>query len=326
MILLSCNVIKEYVDFTKKNYLEYTKKIMGKHFRKEIFNAYLKAYIDTRYYRENKEIRSTLEANINYYLNKTYDEFPTNTSKFMLELFKLFYYLDGVKQFQHEEDINLYVKEINQIRITKLNINEEDFISTFHKLIQTNEKRKQKFLTSLDNSDFYLQLKKILYKNVYDTTIKHQFKIPKLYSNYAIDKVYNTGLIAENKLFIEYYLVNKILLENIKSGNFKKEYLVEFTPNLFTKKDKIKSLLNIMDNDIAKELISLKVTYQDFYENKDKVYEYINKGFNFSIILDECYKEQHPSLPSLDIFRYIIILDDSYKSTTLNTKNNVLEL
>lgn len=321
---MSCNIIKEYVEFTKKNYLEYTKKIMGKYFQKEIFDQYLKTYIDTRYYQENEEVKATLEANINYYLNQTYENIPTKTSKFILELFKMFYYLDGIKTFKQQDDIDLYIKEINQIRITKLNIKEEDFISTFYKLIKENEKRKQKFLDSFDTNDFYLKQKKVPYKNIYDITIEHNIKFPKLYSNYAINKVYNENLIAENKIFIEYYLVNKKLLENIKLGNLKKEYLVEFNPNLFTKKDKLKSLLNIMDNDIAKELISLKITYQDFYENKDEVYEYISKGFNFSIILDKYYKEHLPEPTSLDIFRYIIAPDDSYKSTSLNTKNKVI--
>lgn len=40
----------------------------------------------------------------------------------------------------------------------------------------------------------------------------HLVKIPKLYSDYAIDKVYNRGIVLENKLFINYTMVSVLVL------------------------------------------------------------------------------------------------------------------
>ena len=129
----------------------------------------------------------------------------------------------------------------------------------------------------------------------------------------------------EDKLFIEYYLVSKELLESIIEGSTKKEYLVEFFPSIMEKKEKTKKLLNIIDNDIAKECITLRITYQDFIHRKDEIYYYIKAGFSFGVILDSYFKENPPTLSSLDIFTYIILPDDSYKSIGLASKRNIIE-
>lgn len=321
---MSCNVIKEYVDDTKKIYLDYTKRVMGKYFDKELFNTYLDIYIKTRYYNETKEVRTTLEANINYYLNQTYEKNPSKTSKFILELFKMFYYLDGIKKFKEKEDLKTYIRELNQIRIEKLCLKDENFIREFTKLVHENEQKRNSFLTTLATDDFYLEKKKFPNQNVYNITLKHQVEIPDIFSQKAINRVYNSGLIQEDKLFIEYYLVNKTLLESIIDGNFKNEYLVEFEPNIMVKKEKTRNLFNILDNDIAKDCISLKITYQDFINKKDNIYDYIKLGFQFSVILDDYFKENPPILSSLDIFRYIILPDKSYKTLGLSSKRNVL--
>lgn len=321
---MSCNVIKEYVDNTKKIYLDYAKKIMGKYFDRKIFNDYLSVYIDARYYHEFEDVRTTIEANINYYLNQVYEKNSSKTSKFILELFKMFYYLDGIKEFKNKDDFKAYVKELNQIRIEKLNIKEDDFCRCFSKLVQDNEKKRQKFIDAFDTLDFYLEARKIVHKNIYNITLGNNVEIPDIFSKKAIEKVYNSGLINEDKIFIEYYLVNKNLLEDVIEGNFENRFLVEFCTSIIDKKEKKSKLFSIMDNDISKECISIKVNYKDFILNKDMFYDYIKDGFQFSVILDDYFKEHLPDLASLDIFSYIIIPDDSYKIKGLGSKENVL--
>ena len=66
---MSCNIIKEYTEFTKNNLKEYTKKIMGKYFNDDIFSKYIDKYIRIRYFNEEPQVRATLEYNLNHYLN-----------------------------------------------------------------------------------------------------------------------------------------------------------------------------------------------------------------------------------------------------------------
>ena len=64
-------------------------------------------------------------------------------------------------------------------------------------------------------NDFQIKLKRLKSK-VYLSSIEENVEISKLYSNYAIDTAYNTGVIAEDKIYLLY--IN--LLYNIfKSQN-----------------------------------------------------------------------------------------------------------
>ena len=84
---MSLNVVYKYVDFTKSNFLIFTKKIMGKYFDKEKFTQYLDTYVNVRYYHQYEEVKSTLEANLNYYLGNIYFKDESKISRFILELF-----------------------------------------------------------------------------------------------------------------------------------------------------------------------------------------------------------------------------------------------
>ena len=60
-------------------------------------------------------------------------------------------------------------------------------------------------ITSVNN--FILSFQKTNIKRLENISIDYDIKFPKLYSEYAIDKVFNSGVIGEDKIFIEYYLV-----------------------------------------------------------------------------------------------------------------------
>lgn len=321
---MSCNVIKEYVSFISKNYVEYIKLVVGKYYDKELVSKYLETYLNIRYYHTELEIKTNLESTINYYLNKVYEENNSDISKFIFELFKVFYYIDDVREFKSKDDFKKYVDELYSIKIEKLKLDNKEFKNLFMTLVKDNEKRKRKYLNSFDTKDFYLCMDKVTSKNIYNVRLNYNIEISDIFSTKAVNKVYNESLVAENKLYIEYYLVNKYLLEDIISCNFKREYLVEFNVNLFNKKDKLKRLLNIMDNDIAKENIIIKISYKDFLKNKDIVYNYIKLGYKFGIIIDDTYINQPMNVSGLDIFKYVLITSKKYEIPLLLDKPNIL--
>ena len=105
---MSCNPIKEYVDFTKKNLKIYTKKIMGKYYDEEVFTNYLNQYINIRYYNQEKWERKDLSNHLNQYLTNIYEKDENKISKFILELFKKYYYIDDVLDFNYEKQLEEY--------------------------------------------------------------------------------------------------------------------------------------------------------------------------------------------------------------------------
>ncbi len=320
---MSCNVISNYVDFVSKNLDIYTKKIMGKYYDNELVNKYIDAYVSVRYYNRKVSVRTTLEANINHYLNEVYSKNNNKTSRFILELFKMYYYLDGVKKFNFDKNLNKFSKELNDIRETKLGIVDKDFISKFSNLVIDNKKKEEKYINSFDSRDFYLVINDIRGKNVSDVEVVSNVSIPKLYSSYAINKVWNSTIIAENSLQVCYYLLNQMILKDIIDGDNSSKYIVPFRCSLFSKKDKIKRVLEIMNNDIAKDLISLKISFGDFINYKDDVYRLIKEGYQFSVILDDVFLKSRDN-NILDNFSYIIINDDKYRNSKLIGKKNII--
>ena len=53
-------------------------------------------------------------------------------------------------------------------------------------------------------------------------------KFPLEFSDFAINKAFQIGLVSEDKLVIEYYLVVLQILKDVLKLNFKKKYVLEF--------------------------------------------------------------------------------------------------
>ena len=313
---MSCNIIKEYAEFSKKNINKYYEQIMGKYYNKNLVEIFLNKYIDIRYYDLDTDKYSRNITKINKNLSTIYDSIEDNkdTAKFIYILFEAILYLDDVLE-KEDEDIDNLIKLINQIRIEKLGIDEKDFINKFKEEYQKNKERKIKFINNIECQEFPIEYDYLYEQDIYNVTITHDIAIPKLYSKFAIEKVFNDGLIAEDKLFIEYYMVSKKILTNIINGDFNNKYLIEFNPNILKKKDKLARLLNIIDNDLAKDITSMKINYKDYMSNKEKIHELIHNGYKFSIIIDNTYDNVEKIAPDLfKVFEYIILNNkDNYK-------------
>lgn len=323
---MSCNLIKEYTDNCRNNFESYTKIIMDKYYDENIFNDYMNKYIDVRYYNLEPWVRKDFGAHITYYLNTVYEKNNSDTSKFILGLFKKYYYLDNVLEFDYKKDLESYVNMINRIRVEKLGINDANFIKQFSDLVMNNTNKKLEFIANFNNSDFFLDISEINNRKIYNVNINHRVSVPKIFSDYAINKVWNNKIITENKLQVEYYLVNQSILKNIIDGNFEFEYLVGIAVSLFEKIDKLKKFFNILDNDIAKDSITIKVHYEDFMKYKEIIFSYIKEGYKFAIVLDDSYLDDNSNKTILDIFKYIIVTDDKYVTSRIKDLNNVIVL
>ena len=115
------------------------------------------------------------------------------------------------------------------------------------------------------------------------------------------------GIVNEDKLVVEYYLTVLQILKDILKQNYKRKYIVEFASTLLNKPKKIKSILNIIDNVAIQEKISLKIKYEQFLENKEKVYELMREGYKITVVLDNSFEATFKEIESLKMFEFIII-------------------
>ncbi|MEE3343050.1 MAG: hypothetical protein VZS44_03060 [Bacilli bacterium] len=320
---MSCNIIKEYADFTSKNLKEYTQKIMGKYYNEEIFQKYINKYTEIRYYNEEPAIRATLEYNLNHYLNQIYEKDKNVISEFILKLFRLYYYIDNVIDFDYQKELSSFVTTINIIREDKVGIKDTSFVEYLTNLISNNHQKQIDFINSFDSHEFYLDTKQLKNKDIYNVKLKYEIQIPKLYSRYAIRKVWETTMISENKLKIEYYLLNQQILKDIINGIYTKNYLVDLKSTLLKKEALLRKTLEIFNNDIGKDLISIKITYEDFVSNKDLILALIKEGYQFALIIDDKYNS-NDNQNILDIFKYIIVKNQDNISSTLKGRVNLI--
>ena len=167
----------------------------------------------------------------------------------------------------------------------------------------------QCFLRGLLSNSFSVVCQGTNLASVYMLEFENNVKIPDLFSSVAINRVYNSGIINEDKLLVFYTLTCREILKDMKSFEYSNIYIIDFVSELLLKKNKLINLFRIFDLDYLKEKMILKITYVDYLDNKDEIDGLIHDGYSFAIILDSDYEDNI----LLDIFNYIIV-DDSSKS------------
>ena len=294
---MSLNVMNTYLKFNRRRLISYSKIILEKYYNKAIFEELLDTYINLRY----DELPNGLNLKLlnKALVNKAEDLKTYNMDDVIIILtyFPFIYYLDNFIK----KDVDITISKINNYRVKQLKLDELD--NELKNNILSDQKRIEKYLNSFDSKEFNLSLSKTNITNLYMTEVTHNIKIPKLYSEYAINNVYNRGIVLENKLFINYYMVSKLVLIDILNCDFK-YYIVNFSKSLIDKEDKQKRLFNIIDNDIIKDRIILKVEESDFLEYRDNYLKYINEGYKFILYLDKDSSIKNDAIKR--VFSYIV--------------------
>ena len=258
---MSCNVVGNYIKMIKKNIKSYIELIMGDMFDSYVFDELLNVYINARYYNAYEKVSKNFENNINYYVKEASlklmkdNALKKDVIKIMFGLFRFVPYFDDVKK---GVSWNIVIDKI-QLYLKGNGFENLDFSNALLMLIKKDEDVKNEYLSLFDNNNFILSFQKTNIKRLENISIDYDIKFPKLYSEYAIDKVFNSGVIGEDKIFIEYYLVCSNILKKIIAGDFSFNYLVDFDINMRDKKNKWSWMLNIVDNEIVKENLSFKI-------------------------------------------------------------------
>lgn len=326
---MATNTSSDYIKFIKKSITKYISLILEKDFLKEPFNELLDVYINARYYNFYDTKHKNFVTDINYHMReKAIELIQDKNEEEVKKIEKIFYsfkfilYLDDVLSDRKLKDI---IFEIDEYKRVKLNTQDDNFIKEFSKIVSENQQVKEKYLNGFKNDKFYLKLNQTNKKNVYIPELIHNIKFNKIYSDYSINKVYNTGLVYEDRILIKYYLVSNLILKNTIKGNFNDKYLVPFPLSIFDKKEKINRLFHIIENDAIKNGIIITFTYSEYLEHKDTIDDFIKKGYLIGIILDDKFDNTQANMIWLSVFVYIIpngeiSLDSKYEDKIIIKK------
>ena len=205
---------------------------------------------------------------------------------------------------------------------------EKNLFQTMQKYINDKRKLVEKFLSN----EFYLKITNYPDKlKIYRINLKFKnIKFPLEYSEFAINKAFQTGLMAEDKLVIEYYLVVLQILKDVLKLNFKRKYILEFADTLLKKPKKIKGILNIISSSAVQDKVSLKIKYEQFIQNKEIIYDLMRNGYKITIILDNSFDVTFKNIETLQMFEFVIISRDLKKYNEIKQEvkelHNIIEI
>lgn len=315
------NIVQEYINFIEKKYKKILSLALGTDYIAKTATMFIKEYINVRYYEDidlemynlHDVIVERLTDLKELLTSKNSDECLEN----IIEVFELIFYIDKV-------DYSISINEIfKNINLT----NQKEII----KIMREVDDKRNKYLQLADNKKFYIELHTINNsKNIKKVKLKHDIKFSKLYSDYAIEKVYNSGIINEDKLFIEYSHISFLILNDKLSNNEIGHYVLEFSDDLLKKEQKLYRVIKVINNELVKSHVSLKIDYKSYLENKSKIEELIKNGINITTVIDNSFKCDKIHLEELVVFKNIIIdmryLNYDYlKDNRESIRTNVLD-
>ena len=302
------NIASEYISFSQNSIKKYLMLILDHYFDQSIYDDMINAYINTRYYNLYPVISDKFEENIVYYLKKSVskiDDKFKDKARYMFKMFKYILYFDGAFEC---DSVRKLISEIKMFRLIELKLSDSNFESKLYNMLEEDLVAKKNFLDSFSDKNFsmnYLKLKdKIFY-----CVLEHNLKFSKLYSDYAIEKVFSNKVISEQKLFVSYSLACIRALEDVIKGDFDKIYVLDYVFSLVSKPKKNQRLLKTIDNDIIKEKLVLKIKYSDYVANHEAIYELTRGGFKIALEIDSSFEFTDENNKLLKIFAYIITSD-----------------
>lgn len=332
---MTINIMNEYIEITKKQIKEYIKLVFGEQYNDKYCDIFTEKYINIRYfnYYEN-DIYASTRRKILDYLKQTSEDIMINNindRELIEEMRIIFYYVLYFDNVSYYKDLKQKIEQIAKIKKKRLNNYFYGFEEELYKKMKAYIQEKEELIKQFSSDEFYIKLTRYPNKsNVHRINLKYDLKFPLEYSEFAINKAFQMGIINEDKLVVEYYLTVLQILKDIIKQNFKRKYIIEFAATLLKKPKKIKSILNIIDNPAIQEKVSLKIKYEQFLDNKDSVYELMREGYKITVVLDNSFDATFKDIEGLQMFEFVIINKNLEKyEEIINNKGdlqNIIEI
>ena len=326
------NLFVEYVETSRKRIYKYIKLIFKKEYDQEIAEIYIDNYINARYYNLSYQetsrvfylrIKEVLLKVMQELLNKNEKEKERTKDyvnyrrkeKIITNMFTAFdyiYFFDKVRDIENMKKIKkidevidkLYEKRENEYLINERVSTKQEFTDLVKSDMESSEEYLNKYFS---DPIFELEIKKFPNQNiVYNIELVSNVTIPMIYSQTAIDMAFNSEMISEDRLLPEYALLSLFITRDIVESNFKDQYIVEFALTLLKKKQKLKNVLELINDPALQDKINLKVPYEDLEKNKKAIFELMKEGYKFAIELDNSLKDAS-EIDKLGMFSYIIV-------------------
>ena len=314
-------IFEEYIKFVDNFLVNYFKVLLSSTYEKGLVKPFIDKYIAVRYYNKfvinEPNFTDRLNKELNNIAREVMEANPEKGEK-VKNVFALFSYVLFIDGCTHFSDLNSLLKTLftdENIKLEYSDANKKEFNALVREYIN----KKVAFFRLFQSDEFFIKGRN--YGNVYIVDLGQNCNVSKLYSDYAIEKAYNSSVVVENRTYLTIIMIASKILSDVIALNFNTVYIVDFPPSLLEKSKKIVKYLRALDDDLLRSKVHLKFYYRDYKLYKKEILGLINQGYTVCLELDETY-----DIDFEDLFLFSYILVDKkygYYDNIINNKDDV---
>ncbi len=300
-----------------KRLKKYCSLILKSKYDREITEDLVETYLEARY------LNSGVDEEIKIFYRRIFDALKREAEELVkankenrekvenhLFVFQYLFYFDFVRSNLSTDEV---IDDITEKRLTKFNLKSaenDNFNVDFKELVNDDMNETLDYLDNFDTPKFLIDYSRISRKNsnISRVNFYYNFDFPEIFNKATIEETFNTDIIAEDKLYVEYPMIAAIALREVLVGNFRRIYVVDFATSLFGKAKKLDQIVGVIENPAAQEKIMLEIKYDDFVKNKNGVFKLMKRGFKFCLKTSEDMKKlSNDELQLLNVFSLVIV-------------------
>ncbi len=264
--------------------------------------------------------------------DKTYEEKLVKYSSLILLISKLEYLVDLDINMRSKKI--LYTKEIIKF-ISDYNIENDNIEYTVKEIIHSQKhfrSASKYFLDRLNTEMFeliYHPFKTDKAKFLLD--LKHNISFSQVYSDRVVDKAYQEGIVAEDKLNVLLTLLQARLSHDMLTSEFVNEYVVLLPDSLCLKDTKFERLFKQNNEEYAKKNIVYLISYDIFMKKAASIKNLRKNGFRIAMYINDDTKFASKNKTGIALAEYIFIDKQTKKIIELeklvfdNFKNKIIK-
>lgn len=327
------NLMDEYMKSIKVNMTQFLKVCLETKYVKKIADDFIDKYLEIRYYGLIEAKKGlTVKNKLLTEFKKLKEELINEDSKKTKNIELTYIFFDRCMAFNEKTDKEEILDEVNltiNLRKEHLGLNDENEFreKINHEIIEA-ELAKEKVLEKAESDKFYLRFSNFKTTTLKKVNLKYNIKFPSIYSNDSISKVFNSGTINEDKLFVEFYLIASQIIKDIEGANYRKQYVVDIVDSILEKPQKLARLMEIVRNSSIQDRLLLNINHDVLNKSKDEVYELLRSGYKIVLTVDDDFVIDEASIQRLGIYQYVLVDSTSkcYSELIKNKVKNLIEI
>jgi hypothetical protein len=293
--------------------------------RNNIKNTFAINYIDAKYYNyyeednnetNKKSLMLRLEKTINNVSIGLVKKYKGNNHKYeaivneYAQVFMLIANLEkakdsieeiGARRDLYKKLLTKYSKEFDEYKIDTLIKQVIIIQKKYADLLE-------KFVEKLETNLFNLDIEKIAAKNkIYGLKLEHNISFSKVYSSYVIDKTYEQGIVAEDKISVLVTLLLIQLIKDMTTFDFCKKYVFYIPESLYDKEKKFEKLLKMIEDKYSKENTAILITFEELLKHKVFIKKIKKSGYKFALVFSKDSNIKEKDCGNLYIADYIFV-------------------